>query len=310
MAELARLEDEIKRTRDHATQSWLDSKPVIDQLEKLQSDLKNAKNRGSMATIVISELESQLENTNTCIRSKKIEEQNAKTTGDELYRSLGQKRIEMEEIKLETDKERRARTKLKHELRLRRQTLRTLQLTLRAVRIESEALGASVANTHQYIKQSNLDETTVQLTHEEYYELTRRANEETSLAEWRVSVSREQKIVAEASRNEALRRMKEIYSRNNLRRFDHEITEQQEQLENEEGYQDPRIRKNSQRHGNAIRTSSVKENLQSVIELGSPRQQVRSSKCSKDKRMIKKKKPSVLHKIKRFLVRNIIRFFG
>ena len=56
------------------------------------------------------------------------------------------------------------------------------------------------------------DITTVQLTQEDYYELTRRAKEETSLADWQVSVSTKQRLVVETSQDAALRRLEELHT--------------------------------------------------------------------------------------------------
>ncbi|RVW57174.1 Patatin-like protein 2 [Vitis vinifera] len=217
-AELTRTKEELERSKDRATQSWLDSKPLIDELEKLKSGLESAKNRSSMSNIVISDLQSQFDSVNMSIKLRKKEEVKAKMKTTEIYLALDQTREEMESLKLETDEERRARSKLKQVLRLKRQRLRTLQLTLRAIRIETEAFGASAAEALHHIKRSEMDDTKIQLIHEEYQALTRRAKEEKSLADWRVSVSMEQKLVAEARRNSASRRLKELHSHNRSRR--------------------------------------------------------------------------------------------
>ncbi|KAA8531734.1 hypothetical protein F0562_006549 [Nyssa sinensis] len=218
ITELQKTKEELKRAKDDAMQSWLDSRPLIDELEKLQSSFESAKKRSTMSTSVISELESQLETTNMSIRTKKEEELKDRTMINEITQALDQEREEMEQLKQETEEERGARSKLKQDLRLRRQKLRTLQLMLRAVRLESQALSASAEEALLNINRSEKDNITVQLTQEEYYALTRRAKEESSLADWRVSVSAEQRVVAKASRDSAWRRLEEEYSDNKLRK--------------------------------------------------------------------------------------------
>ncbi|OMP02059.1 hypothetical protein COLO4_11369 [Corchorus olitorius] len=209
MAELRKIKEELKSARDNATESWLESKPLIDELERRKSDLATAQNQHSISNTLIVELESQFETIVMEIRSKREEELKASKTINEMNRALEHTREELEQLKTDRDEEQRARSKLKQTLRLRRQTLRTLQLTLRAMRMESEAFGASEAEALRYINHPESDNSPVQLTQEDYYALKRRAKEETSLADWRISVAMEQKITAEKGRNLALARLKE-----------------------------------------------------------------------------------------------------
>ncbi|KAK3222666.1 hypothetical protein Dsin_009691 [Dipteronia sinensis] len=168
MAELVMIKEELKRARDSVTQSCLDSKPLIDELETLKAALASAKNRFSMSNVVISELELELETTSKSIRSKKEEEHKARRTVGEASQALDQTRVELESLKLVMEEELRARSKHKQVQRLRKQTLRMLQLTVRAARIESEAFGESDAEALRQIKNLETDSSTVQLTHEEY----------------------------------------------------------------------------------------------------------------------------------------------
>ncbi|PIA56340.1 hypothetical protein AQUCO_00700578v1 [Aquilegia coerulea] len=297
MDELSKTKEEIKKARESVMQSWLDSKPLIDQLEKLQLDLKNAKTRSSMPTLVLPELETHLETTNARIQFEEENELETKATIDKLGRSLEQVGDEMERLRVETDNKQQARAKLKQDLRLRRQTLRSLQLTLRAVRIESEALRASAADALYHISQSNTDdEATIQLTHEEYQALTRRDNEETELADWRVSVSMEQKLVAEASRDEASRRLKDIHTGNISRKIgmeENKLPEIREQDRDAEAKQDG-LRTKNQAHGNN------KASLQEILISANSRspQKIRRSRNNYNKKTAIKKKPSILHQIK------------
>ncbi|KAK8517554.1 hypothetical protein V6N13_127723 [Hibiscus sabdariffa] len=209
IAELRKTKEQLKRAKDDATDSWLDSKPLIDELERLKSELIITQNQNSVSNNMISELESKLETIVKDIRAKREEELRAVKTVNEMNRVLEQTRKELEQLKADKDDEHRTRSKLKNTLRLRRQTLRTLQFTLRAVRIESEAFRESATKAIQYIDHPESDHSPVELTQEDYYALKRRAKEETSLATWRVSVAMEQRATAEAAQISALKRLKE-----------------------------------------------------------------------------------------------------
>ena len=100
-----------------------------------------------MSKIVVSELQSQIEITDTSIRSKKEDELKIRTTINEMNQDFDQTHVEMEQVKLEKDAEWRARSELKRVIRLKRQTSGTaLQFTLRTVRLESEAFGSSAGD--------------------------------------------------------------------------------------------------------------------------------------------------------------------
>ncbi|KAF9603921.1 hypothetical protein IFM89_038831 [Coptis chinensis] len=307
--ELAKTKEEITKAREKVMQSWLDSKPLIDNLEKQQLGLKNARIRSSMATVFIPDLEMQLETTNASIKSTKEKELEARTRIEKLGKSLELISEEMEDLKLETEREREARAKLKQELRIRRQTLRTLQLTLRAVRIESEALAASKADALHHINQSSTDDEydpTVQLTHEEYHALRKRANEEVELGDWRVSVSMEQRQGAEESRDKALIRLKAIYSGNRRSNVDIEEGNVPE-LQDKGLYEMPEhenLRKKKRAHNRTL------EDIMVTAKGRGPSQQVKRSRRKYKNKMVKKKKSSILHQIKSFLVRNINWLFG
>ncbi|CAL1380576.1 unnamed protein product [Linum trigynum] len=213
MKELIKTKAELDRAKDEATQSWLDSKPLIDELEKVQSKVDAAKNRGSGARAAISELKSEMEAIHRRVRSEMEGEVKAMNATNELTLAVDQTCKDLEAIKMEADEQRRERMKLKKVLRVRRQSLHALQLKLRAVRIEAEAFASSAEDAAAVIALSTTAEYgTVELTAEEYDELIRRAHEETELCRWRVSVSVEQKLAAEASRNIALAKLKQAYS--------------------------------------------------------------------------------------------------
>lgn len=68
MSELIKIKEELRRARDDTTQAWLDSRPVIDRLERLKSSLATAENRNTMSDIIILELKSQLDTINISIK--------------------------------------------------------------------------------------------------------------------------------------------------------------------------------------------------------------------------------------------------
>lgn len=238
--ELRKTKEELMRAKENATDSWLDSKPLLDELERLKSGLLIAQNQNSISKNMISELESQLQTIVKDIRAKREEELKAVKTINETNWALEQKREELEQLKADKDEERRTRSKLKQTLWLKRQTLRRLQLTLRAVRIESEAFRASAGKALQHTDHPESDNSPVQLTQEDFYALKRRVKEETSLANWRVAVAMEQKATAEAAQNLALRRSKETHPDNKLqrRRGDRRMVEREEMKQEEAGDQD------------------------------------------------------------------------
>ncbi|CAL1382297.1 unnamed protein product [Linum trigynum] len=178
----------------------------------MQSKLDAAKNRGSAARAAISELKSELGATQRRVRSKVEGEVKAMKATNELTLAVDQSCKDLEAIKMEVDEQWRERMKMKQVLRVRRQSLCSLQLKLRAVRIETEEFATSTEDAAAVIAMSTEAEYgTVELTVEEYEELTRRAQEETALCRWRVPVSVEQKLAAEASQNIAVAKLKKVY---------------------------------------------------------------------------------------------------
>ncbi|TXG59504.1 hypothetical protein EZV62_014077 [Acer yangbiense] len=276
MAELVMTKEELKRARDSVTQSWLDSKPLIDELETLKAALASAKNRFSMSNVVISELELELETTGKSIRSKREDEHKARKTTEETSQILDQH-------------------------------AKSWRASIRAARIESEAFGESDAEALRQIKNLETDSSTVQLTHEEYYALTRRANEETSLANWRISVSLEQKQAAEASNKFALSRLKDLHSGRISRRTKmvkkfgdgHTIRDAEEDL-------DIRVEAEGSNRGMAFPKARAK--LVAESSKGDPAQ-MRRSMNKKNQKLLKERKPSIFHLLKRCLLRKVTRLF-
>ncbi|KAK9053226.1 hypothetical protein SSX86_029858 [Deinandra increscens subsp. villosa] len=205
--ELHRIQEQLKQAKDEAMQSWLDSRPLIDELEKLQSELADAKLRSE--STIVTKLESELMAINISIRVKGEEDLKARTEINERTRVSERLREEMERDKLETNERKRARSRMKMVIKMRRQTLRTLKLSLRAVRLETEAYRASAEAAVEQITRAQVSNhgSTIELTQEDYFALTRRAKEEASLADWRVVVTTEQRLAAEEGRDLALKRL-------------------------------------------------------------------------------------------------------
>ncbi|KAJ8764476.1 hypothetical protein K2173_006216 [Erythroxylum novogranatense] len=310
MVELIGTREELKQAKDSATESWLDSRPVIDELERLQSGLASAKNRTSMSNIVISELESQLEAIGREVRTKKEEELKATKLINELTQALDQEDEELQNIKGLRDEERRDRSKLKLVLKMKRQTLRTLQLTLRATRIETEAFGASAGEATRHINSAETENDVIELSQEEYYALTKRAKDEEALAEWRIDVSMEQKLAAEASRNLILSRLRGLHSNGSSIRTINEdkLTEDDREdaiVEEEENDFKEEIEAVMLKTQN--RSSSVSDGRKT-----SRKSSINSSRSHNKKRLLKKKKKkkaSIFGQIKSFLVRSISKLF-
>ncbi|PNY17375.1 hypothetical protein L195_g014117 [Trifolium pratense] len=227
-AELDETKKEINRAKENAIQSWLDSKPLIDELEKQKENLANAQQNSNSnpPKTVITELESQLEISHTSIKSKREEHLKTENMIYEINHALDQMRNDMERLMLNIKKGKQTRAKLKQKLHLKRRTIQTLQLTLQAVLLESDAVELSKAEAFQQINHSENNIPDVQLNHKDYYALRRRAEERISQANWRVSVPMEQKLAAEATRELALSRLNHFYSSRSLSKNRRDIVEQ------------------------------------------------------------------------------------
>lgn len=307
VAELIMAQQQLKKAKDSTVQSWLDSKPLIDELERLKSSLKSAESRCKKSDIVVWELQTQLEAINSNIRSKKEEELRATGMINERNQAIDQIREELEKIKRDADRERQSRIKLKQTLKMRRQNLRSLQLTLRAVRMETKAYSASAAEALRYLKYLETENTTIQLTREDYQALTKKAEDENSLAARRISVSMEQKLAAEESRDMALARLKDLQSGKRLR--SREFKNGKEVGGREEEVSSIRIEVKEQDTETRKVTPKAPPRSMAQSSQVKPRPQMRRSKTTKNKKKLAKKNPSFLRKIRQCLVRNIKKIF-
>ncbi|XP_010102582.2 protein WEAK CHLOROPLAST MOVEMENT UNDER BLUE LIGHT-like 3 [Morus notabilis] len=220
--ELIKIKEELKKAKENATQSWLDSRPLIDDLETLKSNLEISKNKVFIfSNSHVSELEKELETMNAEIKSRKEEELEATKKANEVTQALDQLREEMESLKRFTGNKRQKKLKLKRVLRLQRQRLRSLQLRIEAARKDIEACGESRKEALRYLniapetimEKEGVDDhgqVLLVLSHEEYMARKKRVDEENSLADWRVSVSVEQKMEAEKSRDLAKAKLREL----------------------------------------------------------------------------------------------------
>ncbi|XLS43138.1 hypothetical protein HN51_000003 [Arachis hypogaea] len=207
-AELAKAKEELIIAKERAIQSWLDSKPLIDELEKQKSNLAEAQQTSKASKTAVSELESQLESTKSSIKSKSEDQLKTESTIQEIKLALTRIRHEIEDIKIGVTKEKQEREKLRRIVYLRKQKIKALRLVIRAATLEFQALEESSANSvqqHVYHSESRTDGVVV--TREDYFALTRRAKRKYSKANSLVAVSAEQKRAAEASHELALSRL-------------------------------------------------------------------------------------------------------
>jgi hypothetical protein len=297
-AELDETKKEINRAKEYAIQSWLDSKPVIDELEKQKENLANAQQNlnSNPPKTTTAELESQLEISDKSMKSKRDEHLKTENMIYEINHALDQMRNDMERLKLNIKKGKQTRAKLKQKLHLKRRTIQTLQLTLQAVLLESDAVEQSKAEAFQQINHSENNTIDVQLNHKDYYALTRRAEERISQANWRVSISMEQKLAAEATRESALSRLNHFYSNRSLSSNRRNIVGQCRK-EN-----DTKIQAN-------INSASPESHAKSLVNSkgGKKSQQFRRSASNNLKTT---KKSSILYRMKKCLQRMIRKMNG
>ncbi|CAD5196145.1 unnamed protein product [Musa acuminata subsp. malaccensis] len=186
LEELVRTREEIKRARESAVQSWIDSMPSIDELESSRSVLSRTRNRVTMYTTAIASLCSLLNSTGRSIRHKQAEESNSKMAAAEMRQEAHRRREEMESLKVEMEEMGASRNKVKMKLQIKSQLLKALQLKLRAIDMEMEAVNESVDATLHQAKHLRADHKMIALSHEEYNVMCRRMEEEAAAASSRI----------------------------------------------------------------------------------------------------------------------------
>ncbi|KAG6424658.1 hypothetical protein SASPL_115077 [Salvia splendens] len=98
-AELEKAMEDLKQANEEAVQSWLDSRPLIDELEKSQAELNATRARVANANSVISEFQAQLGTTEMCIKSAKDEEHNMQMKMNVLNQDVHAMQEETEHLK-------------------------------------------------------------------------------------------------------------------------------------------------------------------------------------------------------------------
>ncbi|KAL3526756.1 hypothetical protein ACH5RR_011412 [Cinchona calisaya] len=201
---LQKLQEILEKAKDEAVQSWLDSRPVIDELEKYNQNLQMQR-------------ASQHEILSISIRAKE-EELKIQRIINRVNQVLQKTQGEMKQLTMERKENHGAEVETK--------------TSLTATEADSSNFATYPAsNTVRvrclhciscYIDLSQNNNTMFKLTQEEYDALTKRAVEQTTQAEWRISISMEQKEVAEKSQDLAARRLKNLYSNMGSRKRKHQ----------------------------------------------------------------------------------------
>ncbi|KAK7331113.1 hypothetical protein VNO77_25327 [Canavalia gladiata] len=296
-AELAKAKRELSRAKENAMQSWLDSKPLIDELEKQKLNLANAQQGSNTTKAAIAELESQLDIIHKSIKSKREDQLKTESMIHEINHALDQTRNGMERLNFERKKEKQMLAKLRQTLNLRKQAVQTLQLTLRAVLLESDAVEQSSAKALQQINHSENQRDVAHLTHENYYALTRRGKEKISQANWRVSVSMEQKLAAESSRELMLSRLSKFYSSRSWSMSRRNTIGQRYTQQNAES-QDTIV---EERVTTKITSASSKPPAKESLNMSKGAKLQHSRRSGSNAKTIKKK-PSILDKMRKCLL--------
>lgn len=281
-------EEDFKQEKEDAVAWWLGSRPLFDEIAEYQS---------VRSDIVASGLKSQLETTKATIKSKQEEELKATTSIKEINNKLDNTRQYIEQLKMKIQEEFQKKSEVKQVLLMRKQTLEALRLTHRAILFETEASRASAAQAHQHIFRSQNDDTTIQLSVEEYDALIRAANEEISLNDWRVLVSTEQRLAAQDSRDMAFKILEGLYYPDNDSKHGKTEDEIREDLSTRS--------QDRKEHLQIIKEQE--ENSEIVCPTRSPQHLVDVADHSDDTKLVPtRKKPSVLANIRIFFEQNCI----
>uniref|UniRef100_A0A164UAR2 Patatin n=1 Tax=Daucus carota subsp. sativus TaxID=79200 RepID=A0A164UAR2_DAUCS len=285
--ETRNTKEDLKQAKRDAVGWWLNSRPLFDEIGEYQSARSN---------IIASGLKSQIEASKAEIKSRREEELQVTTRIKELNDQLDVTCKYIEQLKLKIQEESRKKSEMKQVLLMRKQTVEALRLTHRALLFETEASRASAAQALQYIFRSQSDDTTIQLSVEEYNALTRAAEEEISLNNWRVSVSTEQRLAAQDSRDLAFKKLEALYCPDND--IKHEKTENEIREERSTGSQDEK------KHLPIIEEEEEEDTV-FICPARSPQHLVDVTEQSDDTKLVAiRKKPSVLTQLRVFFEQN------
>ncbi|KAL0321986.1 UNVERIFIED_CONTAM: hypothetical protein Scaly_2495000 [Sesamum calycinum] len=166
---------------------------------------------------------------------------------------------------------------------------------------KQKLLASQQLKLFNYINNSETANIMVQLTKEEYDFLKREAKEQTSLAEWRISVSEEEKLAAENSRDLAFRRLQSIYPRNiSSQRNMTEQTIRNEKSKKKTGEHATRVGHQT----NQRRFSKAQTNSPTRVNKRNTQQQFRNNRSY----LVKKKKLSIFVR-KNFSCKEVVEVF-
>lgn len=286
--ETRNTKEDLKQAKRDAVGWWLNSRPLFDEIGEYQSARSN---------IIASGLKSQIEASKAEIKSRREGELQVTTRIKELNDQLDVTCKYIEQLKLKIQEESRKKSEMKQVLLMRKQTVEALRLTHRALLFETEASRASAAQALQYIFRSQSDDTTIQLSVEEYNALTRAAEEEISLNNWRVSVSTEQRLAAQDSRDLAFKKLEALYCPDSD--IKNEKTENEIREDRSTGSQDEK------EHLPII--EEEEEDTVFICPARSPQRLVDVTEQSDDTKLVAiRKKPSVLTQLRIFFEQNCI----
>lgn len=217
LMELAATRKVIEQARKNTIPSRLKSAPLIGKLEEQQSMLAKNRKQVAMATSVIASLGSLLETTTKSAESKEDDDCKNMIVIEETMQAKERHQQELEKLVAEIEVEKGEGRKLKEKLHMRRQSLRTLQLKMRAASMGIEAFNSSLGHSLDQLNHLKVEIETVTLSHKDLCSLQREVDKDTTLANWRVVAVEKERHAAELNKEKALKRLEELYKEKKLK---------------------------------------------------------------------------------------------